>query len=225
MGQFLESITEALQLQARILADTHPPKKIDALFVYGQTQDNEPSILSTAAQEADKADWVVYSYGGKLTTGMDWNPDYDEKLIARGIPAKKILRTDLSEGLAHTHTEAIAFVHMAKKKGWETVRVISPAFHILRAFAETVTATVLLYPSLKVYSKVGTPLPWTETVLHSQFIEKGKRCDLVASEYQKCERYHGKNKEPSSELEKFHADIVELLSGRQILDYLNQRDQ
>jgi len=127
---FFESIVEALELQARVLADTVPSGPIDAVLLFGETTDNEGSTLETVGEIATIAGKIVYSTGSKLLTGEAWSPEYGARLIALGVPVQKIMTADLSAfPLAHTHTEAIAFAQMAKAEGWKTVCVVAATFH------------------------------------------------------------------------------------------------
>ncbi len=210
MSKFFKTIVEALELQARVLADTEPTEKIDALYIYGETEDNQPSSFTVAAELAIKAGLIAYLRTGTLITGRKFVSDYDDKLVKLGVPKEKIIFTDLPTGLAHTHTEAIALVELAKKMNWQTIYILAPPLHLLRAFVETVTAILNIYPELKVFGKMGKPLAWTETIIHSQDILTGRRCDLVQSETEKLEQYY---------------DQGGLLNARQVLDYLNLRDQ
>jgi len=211
MGRFAEEL-ELAELMMRIYSDTEPPKVADAVYLFGQTEYNEESVLSAAAAlfKSGKVRIVVIGEGGCLVTGEIYKtPDWRGKLIKLGVPKERITTIQITSELAHTHTEAIAFVSHAKREGWKTMYVTSPAIHQLRAFVNTVSIVLQEYPELKVFNKVGTFLSWVEEAVHSQNIEKGKRYELVENEWRRVLRYHEKG---------------DLVSAREVLSYLNRRD-
>jgi hypothetical protein len=211
MGNFFENIEEALQLTERVLADTEPNEKVDAIFIFSQTPDNESSVLETGFELIvnDAVSFIAFfSVGGDGRGGL-YHSDYHQKLISLGVPDEKIILIDLSSVWAHTHTEAIAFVKKAKEKGWKRVYVTASPFHQIRVFAETVTAILNFYPELLAYNKVGKALPWTEHVVHSQNVVTGRRCELVIPETKRLNEYHAKG---------------DLVTARQVLNYLDKRD-
>ena len=209
---FASSEAELLELALRIMADSPPQGTADAVFMYGQTESNENSTLQRACEILGKglAKKVAFSQGAKLVGGEDWVPDYRTKLIKLGVPSDVIIPVQITSRLANTHTEAIAFVAHAKKQKWQKVYAIASPFHQPRAFVETVTIVLQEYPELKAYSKPGLSLSWTQEAIHSQNIVKGKRSELVRGEWTRVLAYYE------------HGDLV---SARQVLDYLNNRDQ
>lgn len=212
MKRFFRNMTEALELQGRVLCDTSPfGGQFDAVYIFGQTRDNESSVLKTGAKLIleKKATFVIFLKTGKLVNGETFTSDYEAKLIKLGVPQKNILSTHLHDSLAHTHTEAIALVELARQMGWERIYVTAPPFHQLRVFAETVTAICASYPTLKAYNKVGLPLPWTTTVVHSQNILVARRCDLFKPEFERLDAYHSKG---------------DLVTAKKVLNYLDNRD-
>ncbi len=90
---FASSYVELLTLVNWILADFPPQDTCDAVFLYGQTPDNEQSILKTGARlfHADLVGKVVFSTGGKSVAGQPWTPSYLPKLVSLGIPKKNIV--------------------------------------------------------------------------------------------------------------------------------------
>lgn len=213
MESFFATTIEALELLARTLCDTEPEEKtVDAVYVFGQTPDNEKSSLEMGAKliTKGKAKKLVFLKTGTLVTGVTFSADMDTKLIKLGVWEQKIVVTNLPTGIAHTQTEAIAFVELAKKMDWKTVYITSPPFHQLRACAETVTAILKFYPELKVYNKVGKALPWTIKAVHSQGILVDIRCNLIKSETERLDKYYRQG---------------DLATAGQILDYLNNRDK
>lgn len=231
MGSFFTTTAEALELSMRVLADTEPEGKADALCVFGQTKDNEGSVVQTAMEvmAAAKANCVVFLQTGTLITREIYHLDWASRFAAAGIPGESIIGGSLlpspalalsepkAEGMwekerlaASTHTEALCFVELAKSRGWQTVYITASPFHQLRAFAEIATTALWLYPSLKIFNRVGKPLPWTTTAIHSQNVLAARRCELAVPEWERLENYHQKG---------------DLASAREILNYLNWRDK
>jgi len=211
-NMFASSYVELLELTQRIMDDDGPKAKADAIIMYGQTKDNEDSIFLGVKRlyEKNLAERVVFGQGGKLVTRQDYLPDYQTKLIQLGIPSEAIIPLQITEALAHTHTEALAHIAHAKMRQWKNVYVVASPFHQLRAFVNTVSIVLRQYPELKVFSVLGTHLPWMDKAIHSQNVESGKRFELIQNEWKRIEAYHAKG---------------DLVSARQVLDYLNQRDQ
>jgi len=209
---FASSYVELLELSQRIMDDDVPKGKADAVIMYGETQDNERSIFLGVKQVYEKnlVKKVTFGQGGKLITGQDYLPDYQAKLIQFGIPKEAIIPIQITQAMAQTHTEASAHIAYAKAQQWKNVYVVASPFHLFRAFVNTISIVLHQYPKLKVFSSLGAHLPWTQVALHSQFVESGRRCDLVAKEWQRIEDHHAKGN---------------LVSAHQVLDYLNQRDQ
>ncbi len=213
MESFFASTVEALELLTRTLCDTEPKvKTVDAVYIFGQTPDNEKSSLEMGAKlmTMGKAKRLVFLKTGTLVTGETFSANTDAKLIKLGVKEETIIFTNLPTGIAHTQTEAIAFVELAKKMDWQTVYITSPPFHQLRACAETVTAILKFYPELKVFNKTGKALPWTTQVVHSQNILIDLRCNLIKSEKERLDKYYRQG---------------DLATAGQILDYLNNRDK
>lgn len=204
-------MVELLEFTLRITSD-RLTEKADAICMFGQTPDNESSILNRAVQlvSRDMVSNVIYSTGGVSVTGKPWDPNYQSQLISLGVAQDLIFTAQITERLAHTYSEASAFVTYAKSRGWRNIYVTAAPFHQPRAFLSTVSSILKNYPELKAYSVQGTPLPWTQVALHSQFVASARRCDLVRGEWERIEGYHASG---------------HLVSARQILNYLNWRDQ
>jgi len=212
MKPFAEAI-ELVELIERVFSDIEAHGKADSVYLFGQTVDNEESVFTTAAElfMSGKVGKVAFGEGGQLVTGEIYQtPDWRGKLLNRGVPENAIVTIQIKAKLAHTHTEALALVEYAKVQGWKTLYVTSPAMHQLRVFVNTISIVLHEYPELKVFNKVGMPLPWAQEIIHSQRIERGTRACLVRAEWNRILRYYEKG---------------DLVSAKEILDYLNRRDK
>lgn len=208
---FASSIVELLEFTLRTMAD-ELPRGVDAVFLFGETPDNEQSTLRRVAQlfYEGSVGKIAYSTGGVSVAGQPWAPGYRIKLINMGISEDSIVSLSIADKLAHTCSEALTFAAYAKEQSWQKVCVTAAPVHQPRAFLSFVSSILRSCPELKAFSAPGVPLPWTQVALHSQFIESGRRCDLTQNEWERIERYYASG---------------DLVSARQALDYLNNRDK
>jgi len=203
---------EMLELIPRVMTDNEPSRLVDTAYLFHQLSKNEESVLDKGQQLfREKKVGSLTILGEGKDTNTTFSPKVESaKLTKRRVPSEYIITTTIQE-LAHTHTEAIAFVDLAKTLGWTTVYIVSTAVHQLRAFAEVVT-TILRTPdlTLKAYSIIGAPLSWTEFAKHSQGDKVAKpRHQLFQDELERIENYYNQG---------------DLVSAREILEYLNKRD-
>jgi len=205
------SETDVIELLMRVLCDTEAPGITDAAYLFGQTAQNEDSVLEKGARLIrDGGTARLMFLGGEARSGYPGFDAWHEQLLAQGITAGKLEPSHLPpDTLAHTQTEAIAFIERAQQEGWQSIHIVSPPFHLLRAFLDTVTRVVRTYPTLRVYSVVGVPLPWTAQTVHSQGMLTAVRAALISSELERIARYHRKG---------------DLVTATEALNYLNGRD-
>eukprot|EP00933_Yihiella_yeosuensis_P027037 TRINITY_DN20971_c0_g3_i1.p1 TRINITY_DN20971_c0_g3~~TRINITY_DN20971_c0_g3_i1.p1 ORF type:complete len:252 (-),score=48.16 TRINITY_DN20971_c0_g3_i1:128-883(-) len=104
--------------------------------------------------------------------------------------------------MVHTLVEAQCAVRHAKKKGWKSLLVVAPPFHLLRASMTTASVAAREAPDLSIHAFAGCPLAWEETAVHSQGMV-GTRHEIFDSEMMRIERYTEKGDIlPWAELEK-----------------------
>lgn len=143
--------------------------------------------------------------------------DWRQRLVDRGVSKDDIIVNPLSEPMYekrfyHTHTEAVAFVKLAKERGWKNLVIVSHSAHILRATAETVTAVLNHYPEAKVFVAPGRGLSWCETALQSQSDSSKSRIDSMNDEIAKMDDYYRRSDS-------------DLRSAKEILAYFKKRDR
>ena len=134
-----------------------------------------------------------------------------KELLRMGVSDKAIvpLRAETINESVNTLTEAQALVRYALTQGWRHVYITAAPFHQLRAFITTVSVLLREYPELLVYNAVGTPLPWSERVRHSQGTLITTRKGLLTTEMERIHSYHLKGN---------------LVSPEEVLAYLERRD-
>ncbi len=199
------------ELITRILEDIVPPRKVDAAYLFGETADNEESVL--------KAGVFLYRSGlaKKITLcgtpkghGYPGVKSWIRKLVEAGVPKKAISAIlPVKDFPPSTHAEAFALTRYARARDWKNVYIVAPPLHQLRAFITSVSAVFKEKSRLKLYSFPGLPQNWEEHVVHSQGIQKGTRSELLAKELEKIEKYYRKGS---------------LVSAKEVLKYLDKRD-
>lgn len=199
------------ELIIRTLCDTELETCSDGAYLFGQSIDNQESVFKTALrlvkQQKVKSVLIQSAEAGSGYPGFDlWHT----KLIAYGLRTSDIIGVPkVSESILHTGNEAEVLIKFAKTMGFSSIYVVASPFHQLRAFINTVTHVLRLFPELRVYSMPGVTLPWYEFVTHSQGTLQAIRQELIHGELERIERYHQKG---------------DLASDDEVLDYLRWRD-
>ncbi|TPE39464.1 YdcF family protein [Pontibacter mangrovi] len=199
------------ELIIRSLADTLP-HTLDALFLFGQTEDNQKSSFAVAEQmlQEGKVQKVLFLH----TRPLSGYPGYDawqQELVKRGVPADKLEGVpDPGTDYLHTLLEAEAMAKHAKATGYSRIAVAAAPFQQPRAFMAAVTAAQRHYPQLYLYSQPGKALPWCQDATHSQGKVEDTRAGLIAGEMERIQKYNAKG---------------DLDSVKQVLAYLNRRDR
>lgn len=174
----------------RVMGD-RVPKGCDAAYLFGQTADNQSSVIEAGAHlwHHGYARRIAITELG-ASNGYPGFAAWKSALNDAGIGNNTIVpivRT--SEPTPNTFTEAVELVRHADRMGWKNVACVAPAFHLPRAFLGLVTAIALEKSSLKAYAKCGDYLPWSVEVAHSQGTTFGVRADLLAGEFDRIRKY------------------------------------
>lgn len=206
------SYSELDELVTRVFCDTAPKEKVDAVYLYGQTPDNETSVLKAGVflYGLGPAKMIAISASGAVA-GYPGFDGWKRKLIGMGVPDGDILGVPLSDDFPpSTHAEARGVVKCAEERGWKSIYVVAPPLHLLRAFVTTVSEALKQRSPLLVYSFPGIAQSWEEHVIHSQGIQEGTRAELLSEELKKIEDYYKKG---------------DLASAEEVLQYLDRRDE
>lgn len=200
-----------LEITIRTLCDVKAANTADAVFLYGQTQDNQCSVLSAAHElftERRVRKILMADSGPK--SGYPGYPVWEKELCNMGVPEGSIRGFDLGEtDSINTLIEANAMIRHAKQHQYTDIYVVASPFHQLRAFMTSITAAQKHYPQINIYSYSGHPLPWPEHVAHSQGETSGPRRELIGGELDRIVKYQQKG---------------DLATDSDVLHYLNQRD-
>ena len=201
-----------IELQVKVLNDPAPSVGIDGVYLFAQTVDNEQSVLKAAADliAQGKARQILIP-DSEPRCGYPGFNQWVSTLIDYDVPKERIVGVPTASfDSLNTYTEALAAVNYTTLKRFETLSVMATPFHQLRAFISIVSASLKNNSSLKLYNVVGYPLPWHETVSHSQGSLVGTRESFIYSELERIRKYQQKG---------------DLVAEAMVLDYLRKRDK
>lgn len=201
------------ELIIRTLCDTLPEEPADALFLFGQTEDNQESVLAAARQllQQKQAKKILLLNSGPIS-GWPGFESWKKALIRAGVGEEMlepVPPVPADTNILHTGIEAESLVAHALKQRYKHLIVTAAPFQQPRAFITAVTAALQSYPELHLYSHPGKALPWKEEVVHSQGKVQAARAGLVAGEMKRIQKYHEKG---------------DLASVEDVIIYLNKRD-
>ncbi len=200
-----------MELLIRTLCDTILDVQADRAYLFAQTVDNQKSVFDAGValinQQRTKQLLIPDSIPrGGYPGFRAWH----QELMACGLGETKITGVSTASfSTLNTLVEAKALVRYAQAKDITKVFIIAPPFQQLRAFITTVSVILRADSELLVYNRVGTALPWDETVLHSQGALQCKRSELIQSELERIDRYRRKG---------------DLVSEDEVFNYLRWRD-
>lgn len=201
-----------LGLAIRVFADPTPCPATDGTYVFGQTADNEASVLDTACRlHAGGHTAAVLVAGSPPRSGYPGDVVWRARLADRGLADAAVLSVPTDEHpLLSTLSEAEALVRFARARGMRAVHVVGAPFHHLRAVITAVSVALREYPALQVYSAPGAALAWDALVVHSQGTLAARRTELIDAELERIARYTAKG---------------DLFPARDVLAYLDARDR
>lgn len=204
-------MSELLELATKIFCDVQPADATCAAYLFGQTVDNQHSVLTRAQRLLTKgATRRILFCGAAPGAGYPGFERWRSLVLESGVPPHCVGVVPFdSSAVLNTYTEAEAVVHHCRMHNYQSLSVIAAPFHQLRAFSTAITLALRHHPQLKLFSVVGDPLPWDETVTHSQGTLKAAREQLIASEVQRIDRYQRKG---------------DLAATSDLLAYLRSRD-
>ena len=201
------------ELIIRTLCDTLPEEPADALFLFGQTEDNQESVFAVARQllQQKRIRKALFLNTGPIS-GYPGFGRWKEALFRSGVGeghVEPVPPVPADTDILHTGIEANSLAVFAKERQCRRVIVTASPFQQPRAYMAAVTAALRSYPELYIYSLPGKALPWKEEVVHSQGEVQDARAGLIAGEMERIRKYHA---------------IGDLASVDEVIAYLNRRD-
>lgn len=202
------------ELIIRTLCDTLPATPVDAIFLFGQTADNQEAVFLTSSQLIQNkcADKILF-LGTSPMSGYPGFESWQQELKKNGVPEDKLEPVPPypeDTDILHTFIEAGSLARHAREKSYKTIILIASPFQQTRAFMAAVTAAMREYPKLQLYSNPAKAMPWQEEVVHSQGEVQDTRAGLIKGEMERIQKYRAKG---------------DLASVAEVLDYLNRRDK
>ncbi len=208
-----------LELATRVLTDDDPCRyvTIDAAYLVGQAKDNQNSVIDRATEvfHSSFLDGPIEiclaesRFPPERRKYPNFAVDWRQLLIENEVPPELICSFRFPEGpVEHTGTEMIGLVEYAKERGWRDILLIAAPFHQLRSFLSAVMATKKVGYPLRIWNLPGSPMPWTESAVHSQGVQSGRRSEFIHAELEKVLTYSARG------------DIATVDEG---LEYLNWR--
>ncbi len=200
-----------MELLTRVLCDPMPSMKVDAIYLFGQTAENELSVLESA----------VALYHLKIcenillidTPPMNGYPGcqaWSTYLLNHGVDKNNIKPVPSTEKEnLHTLIEAQSVVNFLLDHDMQRIIVMAAPFHQLRAFMTLVTVSLKMGINLSIYGQAGKPLSWEQIVTHSQGTLEAPRTALIHTELERIEKYQQKG---------------DLASFSEVKHYLDQRN-
>lgn len=194
----------------RILCDTRPSRRADAVYLFAQTADNERSVFETARRimaESLAARCLIAA--APPWEGYRGADAWEEALVGAGLEPAAIERVPLDAASHNTLTEAQALARFLARRGHSVVIVTAAPFHQVRAFMTAVGCVRQSAPGVRLYSRPGAALDWTAVVRHSQGRLESSRSGLIHAEAERISRYNRQG---------------DLISYADVVDYLDHRE-
>jgi hypothetical protein len=187
------------ELAERVFSDYKPLLKWAYLFV--QTTDNQESIFDAAESMkkqglADKL-LIISSDPKDGTPGFDaWYKNLGEKIGVEDVVEVPFDR----RGNVNTWSESQALLRYAIDKNQGGLYVVSPEFHLLRAFMTAASEAIRFghkYGKLigifnfpgEITRGIPEDVWWDKVVYHSQGTQRDKRRNLIKPELEKVKDY------------------------------------
>lgn len=210
--------TEIARLLLMTTCDLAPREHAPRVaYIFAQTSDNQASVLEKGA--------LLYRGGivntlalcdGETAHGYPGYQNWRTELLLLGVQPKDIVSVLVDVGV-NTFSEATALVKHCRwqhfhssKHNWDSIYIVAPPFHQLRAFISVVSVALHGYPEFRIYNQPGNSFDWHERVRHSQGTLEATRQELIDTELERIERYYEKG---------------DLVSLAEVFKYLKQRDQ
>lgn len=199
------------ELITRVFCDVSPHRKADAIYIFGESLDNEDSVLEAGISlwKSGRARLVCIPSQSAfwITRYKAWK----KRLVNGGVPESRILGIPLSSDFPpSTDAEAGGLADSAKLHNWKNIYITASPLHHLRAFISTISALERKKIKLNIFNYVGMAQSWNKNIIHSQDIQRGTRRELIYKEIRKIERYFQKG---------------DLVSSKSALKYLDNRDE
>jgi len=201
-----------IELIHRVLSDPLPHGKVDGLFLFAQTNDNQSSILEAAiALYHMKICDKIHIIDAPSTDGFPGFESWQKHLSDHGAQQNDVIAVkSCSLNQLHTLIEAKSFIAYAQAQAFKRIIIMAAPFNQTRAFMTMVTATDLVGYDLGIYNQPGSPMVWNDIVENAQGGVITSRKEAIHVELKKIATYQQKG---------------DLKDFDYVLKYLDQRQQ
>jgi len=211
------SLTDLVKIYDLISSDCDPLRNVEAVYLFGQTRDNEQSVFQSAREIRDRGLKVpVFVLDGPDPNDARFKrsgfPGYEQwaKKLKSNFGLETVPLEPLDKNNLNTYTEAQALVRTSKEGGPKSWYIVVAPFHMLRAFISAASVAIKKEPSLKIFAYSGAEQDWDEKVVHSQGVLIDTRRNLIKHELKKI---------------KIYSTLGYLLKRpKKILEYLSRRE-
>ena len=189
--------TELSILSIRILGDCLPDR-VDAVYLFSQTRDNEAGQIQKARElslKFPRLKILICGEDGSRRCGWEGCERFSKLLLGSGISGESVnvVPFPASAPTINTLNESQALVEYLKSSDYGNVVLISPFFHQVRStvtFLSCLPSAFLDGSSpIAVYSAPAKVSKWESKVAHSQGTLKGTRTSFIRSETDRMWKY------------------------------------
>lgn len=188
------------KLAIQLLHTPLPRACPDAAYLYQELDCNILSVVAAASELKQRCPGMISfvlnidnsKLGSPIASGYGGTAYLLRELKKAGLETQAIDVVDFDHsGMVHTLVESETAIQHARKRGWRSIVLVAPAFHLLRASLTAATVALRVYPELRLHPFPGAALPWYEEAQHSQGIF-GTRGDFIEGELDRIVRYISK---------------------------------
>jgi hypothetical protein len=164
---------------------------LDALYLFGQTVDNQASEFQRALEFVSRVGAMVVP-DGPAECGYPGGEAFAAE-VASFFPGEVVRMPLVGSRITNTYSEAQGLLQLSLQRGWRDVGALSFPSHLYRGFRTIASVAIREDPERKVrfWSIAGVPLRWDEVIVHSQGVQRKTRAALILDELDKIESYPG----------------------------------
>ncbi|MBI2043036.1 hypothetical protein HYT25_01470 [Candidatus Pacearchaeota archaeon] len=193
----LRSIVDLVEFYDLMREDSREEKlrKMNDLYLFGETSDNEEANFLSARKLLDKGlTECVFASSAPKGNGYPGFDSWSNNLkIKYNIT---LLPIDFSDNIGiNTLNESealVKYIRYSSKNDLSLLYLIAPQFHLLRAFMTASSVVIRENPDINFFAYPGEEQDWDKVVRHSQGTTIGRRIDLVKGEVERIQKYTSK---------------------------------
>lgn len=205
----LRSLIDLIELYDAMSEDSSEKnlRKVDSMYLFGVTSDNENSTFISARKLLDKGlTERVLIDNMPPQNGFSGFSEWSKKLSELYGIHPQGLDIDTSKGY-NTLTEAESLVRYSSKENLNSLYLITPPFHLLRAFMTTSSVAIREDPGVNFFAYGGAEQDWNQVMEYHLWVTS-RRIDSIKSEIERIKKYQAKG---------------DIESTKKIMDYIVHR--